>query len=48
MGLIDALQKYHHKIQISAVDIIQFESGDTNKFYMLSANGTWDEIIKVQ
>lgn len=36
------------KIQISAGDIIQFESGNTSKYYMLSANGTWDEIIKLQ
>ena len=36
------------QIQISAGDIIQFESGNTSKFYMLSATGTWDEIIKLQ
>jgi hypothetical protein len=36
------------QIQISAGDIIQFESGNTNKYYMLSATGTWDEIIKLQ
>ncbi|MGB7954742.1 MAG: hypothetical protein WCF23_12255 [Candidatus Nitrosopolaris sp.] len=36
------------QIQISAGDIIQFESGNTGKYYMLSANGTWDEIIKLQ
>jgi hypothetical protein len=36
------------QIQISAGDIIQFESGNTSKYYMLSANGTWDEIIKLQ
>jgi hypothetical protein len=36
------------KIQISAGDIIQFESGNTSKYYMLSATGTWDEIIKLQ
>ena len=34
--------------QISAGDIIQFESGNTSKYYMLSATGTWDEIIKLQ
>ena len=34
--------------QISAGDIIKFESGNTNKYYMLSATGTWDEIIKLQ
>ena len=36
------------QIQISAGDIIQFESGNTSKFYTLSATGTWDEIIKLQ
>lgn len=72
LGLVDALQKYHHKpvekeaksivagpsflqflnklfqIQISAGDVIQFESGNASKFYMLSMTGTWDEIIKLQ
>src|SRR6266581_2878793 len=36
------------QIQTSAGDIIQFESGNTSKFYMLSATGTWDELIKLQ
>ena len=36
------------QIQLSARDIIQFESGNTSKFYMLSATGTWDELIKLQ
>ena len=36
------------QIQISAGDIIQFESGNTSKYYMLSPTGTWDEIIKLQ
>jgi hypothetical protein len=36
------------KIQISTGDIIQFESGNTSKYYMLSPTGTWDEIIKLQ
>jgi len=36
------------QIQRSAGDIIQFESGNTSKYYMLSTNGTWDEIIKLQ
>ena len=36
------------QIQISAGDIIQFESGNTSKYYMLSATGTWDEIIRLQ
>ncbi|MFZ0897014.1 MAG: hypothetical protein WAZ77_21140 [Candidatus Nitrosopolaris sp.] len=34
--------------QISAGDIIKFESRNTSKYYMLSATGTWDEIIKLQ
>ena len=34
--------------QISTGDIIQFESGNSSKYYMLSATGTWDEIIKLQ
>ena len=34
--------------QISAGDVIQFESGDTSKYYMLSTSGTWDEIINCQ
>ena len=36
------------QIQISAGDIIQFESGNNSKYYMLSVTGTWDEIIKLQ
>ena len=36
------------QIQISAGDIIQFESANSSKYYMLSATGTWDEIIKLQ
>ena len=36
------------RIQLSARDIIQFESGNTSKFYMLSATGIWDELIKLQ
>jgi len=34
--------------QISAGDIIQFESGNSSKYNMPSATGTWDEIIKLQ
>ena len=34
--------------QISTGDIIQFESGNHSKYYMLSATGTWDEIVKLQ
>jgi hypothetical protein len=36
------------QIQISAGDIIQFESANNSKYYMLSATGTWDEIIRLQ
>jgi hypothetical protein len=36
------------QIQISAGDVIQFESGNSSKYYMLSATGTWDEIIKLE
>jgi hypothetical protein len=36
------------QIQITTGDIIQFESGNKSKYYMLSATGTWDEIIKLQ
>ena len=34
-------------VQITAVDVIQFEHGSHNKYYMPSATGTWDEIIKL-
>jgi hypothetical protein len=36
------------QIQISAGDIIQFESANNSKYYMLSVTGTWDEIIRLQ
>jgi hypothetical protein len=36
------------KIQISTGDVIQFESASSSKYYMLSATGTWDEIIKLE
>ena len=36
------------KTQIAASDILQFESGNHNKFFMFSLTGTWDEIIKLQ
>ena len=36
------------QIQISAGDIINLDSASHSKFYMLSASGTWDEIIKLQ
>ena len=29
------------QIQISSGDVIQFESGNNSKHYMLSATGTW-------
>ena len=36
------------QIQISAGDVIQFESGNNSKYCMLSVTGTWDEIIRLQ
>lgn len=36
------------KIQISAGDILQFESGNHDKYFMFSLTGTWDEIIKLK
>lgn len=36
------------QIQVWAGDIINLESADHSKFYMLSLYGTWDEIIKLQ
>jgi len=36
------------QIQITTGDILHLESGDHSKYYMLSATGTWDEIIKLQ
>ena len=36
------------QIQITTGDIIHLESGNHSKYYMLSATGTWDEIIKLQ
>jgi hypothetical protein len=36
------------QIQITTGDIINLESGNHSKYYMLSATGTWDEIIKLQ
>ena len=35
------------RIQIAGGDIIQFEHKSQSKYYMLSATGTWDEIIKL-
>ena len=35
------------RIQIAGGDIIQFEHKTQSKYYMLSATGTWDEIIKL-
>lgn len=36
------------QIQITTGDIIQLQSGNQSRYYMLSATGTWDEIIKLQ
>jgi hypothetical protein len=35
------------RVQIAGGDIIQFEHKGQSKYYMLSATGTWDEIIKL-
>jgi hypothetical protein len=35
------------RVQIAGGDIIQFEHKTQSKYYMLSATGTWDEIIKL-
>ena len=35
------------RVQIAGGDIIQFEHRSQSKYYMLSATGTWDEIIKL-
>lgn len=36
------------KTQIAAGDILEFESGGHDKYFMFSLTGTWDEIIKLQ
>lgn len=36
------------RIQIAGGDILQFESGNHDKYFMFSLSGTWDEIIKLQ
>ena len=36
------------RIQIAAGDILQFESGNHDKYFMFSLSGTWDEIVKLQ
>ena len=36
------------RIQIAAGDILQFESGNHDKYFMFSLSGTWDEIIELQ
>src|SRR2546428_8000496 len=36
------------RIQIAAGDILQFESGNHNKYFIFSLSGTRDEIIKLQ
>jgi hypothetical protein len=35
------------RVQIAGGHIIQFEHKTQSKYYMLSATGTWDEIIKL-
>jgi hypothetical protein len=46
-SFLQFLNKLFH-IQITPGDIIHLESSDQSKYYMLSATGTWDEIIKLQ
>jgi len=36
------------QIQLTTGDIIQLQSANHSKYYMLSATGTWDEIIELQ
>ena len=36
------------KTQIAAGDILQFDSGEQDKYFMFSLTGTWDEIIRLQ
>jgi hypothetical protein len=36
------------KTQLTAGDILQFESGNHAKYFMFSLTGTWDEIIQLQ
>ena len=36
------------RVQIAGGDLIQFEHKTHSKYYMLSATGTWDEIIKLR
>jgi len=36
------------RTQIAAGDLLQFESGNNEKYFMFSLSGTWDEIIKLQ
>lgn len=36
------------KIQIAPGDVLQFESGNHDKYFIFSLSGTWDEIIKLQ
>ena len=46
-SFLQFLNRLFH-IQITTGDIIHLESADHSKYYMLSATGTWDEIIKLQ
>jgi len=36
------------RIQIEGGDILQFESGNHDKYFMFSLSWIWDEIIKLQ
>ena len=36
------------KTHIAAGDILQFDSGGQDKYFMFSRTGTWDEIIRLQ
>ena len=36
------------QIQITTGDIIQLQSANHSKYYMLSVTGTWDEIVELQ
>lgn len=36
------------KTQITAGDILQFDSAGQDKYFMFSLTGTWDEIIRLQ
>ena len=46
-SLVDFLNRLFNT-HIAGGDILQFESGNTSKYFMFSLTGTWDEIIKLQ